>query len=1179
MQTTLRLMWKMFFLIFLTTNTLQAQNWVEMMQNPDVRFTDVQRAFNKYYIKKDRQIERLKRKLERQKGEGVSEEELEVPGFSQYKRWEWFMAPRVGPNGERFDPALAYRENAKYMEQYKTFSAGNWTLIGPTSQIPSGGGAGRLNAVRVDPTDPNTIYVCSPAGGLWKSTDGGLTWATNTDHLAQVIGCTDIAIDPTNTQVMYLATGDGDAGDTYTVGLLKSTDGGATWNPTGLSYFAANTRQMSKILIDPNNTSTLIVATSAGIMRSTDGGATFTNVQSGSFKDIEFKPGDPNTVYAAGTEFYRSTNNGQSWTKITSAFATATNLSRMAIAVSEADPTIVYVLSAKAATDYGFEGIYRSTNSGASFTKQSTSPSNILGWASAGNNTTEGGQGWYDLAFDASPTNANEIAVGGVNVWKSTNGGTSFSIIAHWTGSGAAYIHADNHDLYYTSGTTLYAANDGGLFKSTNGGTTWTDLSDGLQIAQMYGFGQSTTTANLLIQGWQDNGTNLYNGTWNQTMGGDGMLCFIDWSNNNNMWGSQYEGSLNRSTNGGNSWSSAVGNINETGAWVTPWSQDPVTAGTIYAGFVNMWRSTNGGTSWTKISTYSNSATIDAFAVSPANNQVIWVAKSGNLYKTTNGGTTWTTITTMPPGRISDIACSNTDANKAWITYSGFTNTNKIFQTNDQGLTWINLSASIPNIPVNCVHYMDNSNDELYIGTDVGVFYKDATLNIWQPFSTGLPNVIVTQIEYFAPTQKLRASSYGRGIWESDLYQPGSYPPSTAFGSDLNITCPGAAIQFSDYSAGQPTSWSWSFPGGSPSSSTLQNPLVYYNTPGIYPVTLTSTNANGTDTKTYTDYINVAASSSPDPTTVGATRCGAGPVSLTASGSGTGTLRWWDAPGGGNIVNTGSTFNTNITTTTTWYVDEEFPPGISDFVGAASNGIGAGAFFTANDIRGLYFDVLCPIVLNSFQVYSNSAGNRTIEIIDGQGNVYADTTVFIPASGSNATTVNVNFTLYPGSNYFIKCRGLVDLYRNNSGAVYPYTSSCVNITNSNAGSPGYYYFFYFWDFTEITCNTGRTPVTALDTCATALPDLFANDALDIFPNPTTGQFATSFHATGAADYVITVTNPLGKEVYSYTAKNVSGDFKKDMDLSHLASGVYLLTVSSPGNEKTVTRKITLQNNN
>lgn len=1155
---------------------MSAQNWVEMMQNPDVKLTEVQKAFNKYYVKKDRQIERLKRKMERQKGEGVSEEELEVPGFSQYKRWEWFMAPRVGPNGERFDPSLAYRENQKYQSQHKMMNAGNWTLIGPTSSIPSGGGAGRLNAVRFDPNDPNTIYVCAPAGGLWKSTDGGITWYTNTDKLAQVIGCTDIAIDPTNTNVMYLATGDGDAADNYTIGILKTTDGGTTWNTTGLSYFMANTRQISKILIDPNNTSTLLVASSAGIHRSTDGGNTFTLVQAGSFKDLEFKPGDPNTVYTAGTEFFRSTDNGQTWTKITSGFTAAANLSRMAIAVTANDGNYVYVLTAKAATDYGFEGIYKSTNSGASFTKVTTSsPTNILGWASNGTGT--GGQGWYDLAFAASPTNKDEIVTGGVNIWRSTNGGSSFNIIGHWTGSGAPYVHADIHDLVYTSGGTIFSANDGGIFKTTNSGTSWTDLSDDLEIAQMYGFGQSSTNANLLLQGWQDNGTNRFNGSWDQVMGGDGMLCFIDRTNDNNMWGSQYEGSLNRSTNGGNSWSGANGSINETGAWVTPWSQDPVTATTIYAGFVNMWRSTNGGTSWTKISTFANTATIDEFAVSPANNQVIWVAKAGNFYKTTNGGTTWTNVTSVPSGRISHIVCSDTDPNKAWITYSGFTNTNKVYQTNDQGATWINLSASIPNIPVNCITLVNSSNEALYIGTDVGVFYKDASMSIWQPFSNSLPNVIVTQLEVFYPSSKIRASTYGRGIWESDLYVPGSYAPVSAFGSSQNITCPGSAIQFTDFSSGQPTSWLWSFAGGNPSTSTQQNPLVYYNTPGNYAVTLITSNTNGGDTTTTTNFINIASSSNPDPSTVGAERCGPGSVTLTANGTGAGTLRWWDAPGGGNLLTTGSSYSPNITGTTTYYVDEEFPVGIPDFAGEASNSAGAGAFFTANDIRGLYFDVVCPVIINSFDVYANSAGNRTIEILDAQGNVYADTTIFIPASGSNPTTVNVNFTVYPGTNYFIKCRGLVDLYRNSAGAVYPYNSSCINVTGSNAGTPGYYYFFYLWNYNEISCNTGRSPVTAVDTCAViGLEDVIAGNAIELYPNPSEGAFTVAFNAARHDNYQVTITNTLGEKVYVYSLQQFSGEHRKELDLRHLSKGVYMMTVTASGSEKSISKRITIQ---
>jgi hypothetical protein len=198
------------------------QDWVTKMHDPNVNFFEVQNSFNKYAAKKDREVERERKRASKRKGEPLSEEESEIPGYFQYKRWEHFMTPRVSSTGERFDPATAYREMERYNQQHGVFNSGNWTILGPVSAVPSNGGnAGRLNCVRFDPNNNNIIYVGSPAGGLWKSTDGGNTWATNTDRIAQVIGCTDIAIDPTNTNIMYLATGDGDAGDTYSVGCFK----------------------------------------------------------------------------------------------------------------------------------------------------------------------------------------------------------------------------------------------------------------------------------------------------------------------------------------------------------------------------------------------------------------------------------------------------------------------------------------------------------------------------------------------------------------------------------------------------------------------------------------------------------------------------------------------------------------------------------------------------------------------------------------------------------------------------------------------------------------------------------------------------------------------------------------------------------------------------------------------
>src|SRR4030095_8184046 len=376
----------------------------------------------------------------------------------------------------------------------------------------------------------------------------------------------------------------------------------------------------------------------------------------------------------------------------------------------------------------------------------------------------------------------------------------------------------------------------------------------------------------------------------------------------------------------------------------------------------------------------------------------------------------------------------------------------------------------------------------------------------------------VSQLEIFYPTSKIRASTYGRGMWESDLFVPGSYPPVAALTANKRIGCPGLSVQFSDYSTGSPTSWNWTFLGVSPSSSTQQNPAVVYNTPGVYEVSLTVTNGLGNNSLTLQNYITISSTPQNPPSTVGDERCGPGVVNLSATGSGAGILRWWDAPGGGSIVNVGSTYSPFINATTTFWVDEDFPSGNQDFVGEVNNSIGAGMYFTANDIRGLYFDVLQPVIINSFEVYSNSAGNRTIEILYSQDNTAIKTTIFIPASPTQPYLVNLNITVYPGTNYFIKCRGNVDLYRNSSGATYPYSSSLINITGSNAGSPGYYYFFYNWVYTEITCNTGRTAVIGEDTCFVGLNEIDVNNLLQINPNPGSGLYNIAFNSNVSGAY-------------------------------------------------------------
>ena len=875
-----------------------SQTWVEKMQDPTVNFYDVQKSFNDYYKNSEREHrkeeardqEELAEKLAKQEKSGIKapkgqillsgekEEEELSGGWEVFKRWESYMTPRLYPSGDRSVMTNAWNDYLNHYYAGPMRAAGHapmsagWALIGPTTSIPSGGGgAGRVNFVRFDPTTTNTIYVGSPGGGLWKSTNSGATWATQTDNLA-VIGCTDLAINPTNTLIQYLATGDGEAGDTYSIGVLKTTDGGTTWLPSGLTWLVTNGRTISRLLMNPQNSNTILAATSNGVYRTLNAGAAWTQIATAvdNMKDIEYKPGDTTTIYASSTTlFYKSTNGGTSFVTTATGLPAAASLSRLAVAVSAAAPADVYVLASN--TAYGLQGVYLSTNSGTSFVAKSTTP-NILGYSNTG--ATAGGQGWYDLSIAVSPTNANLVIVGGVDIWKSTDGGATWTLNAEWTGTGAPYVHADIHALEFlpASATTYFAGCDGGFFKTSNVGAAWTDLSNGLQISEAYRIGLSKTNANLLNTGWQDNGTARWTGTaaWDRPLGGDGMEAIIDWSNASVQYGEIYYGSISKTTTAGNyntnivASGGAAGTVNADGDWVTPYIEAPSNAATLFVGKSQVFKSTNSGTTWAQVGTVSGgTGNIIAVANAASNINYIYAAKIDKFYVCTTGAAFVDRTAGLPTASaaISYIAVDPLNANRVWVTFSGYSATNKVWYSADAGVTWSNYSTGLPNLPANCIVYQASaSNDPLYVGTDVGVYYKDNTAGSWVAYNTGLPNVSVRELEIQYTALKLRAATFGRCIWQSDLYSPGTAVPVADFKANRTNICVGDCINFTDLSAGSPTSWAWTFTGAATTSSALQNPTgICYNAAGTFAVSMIATNVNGSNTMTKTLYITVSA--------------------------------------------------------------------------------------------------------------------------------------------------------------------------------------------------------------------------------------------------------------------------------------------------------------------------------
>ena len=1062
------------------------------MQNDTANFYTVQDAFNSYWSGKPRE-----------KGKG----------FKAFKRWEWFTEQRVFPSGKRIESDIVNTNFQKFKETYTPTTRstnGNWTSLGASTVPSSGGGAGRVSCVRFDPTNSNNVFIGTPAGGIWKSTNAGTTWSILNSEDFQSMGVYDIAIDPSNVNIIYIATGDVDGGDTYSVGILKSTNGGLTWLPTGLSWTTSSNKLIARILINPTTPTTILAATNTGVYRSTDAGVNWVNTLAGSYRDMEFKPGSPNTVYVCGSFFKYSTDGGITWL---SSSATFPLINRLSMAVTAANPAYVYLLASNTG-DNGFNSVMRSTDSGASFTTMSdyTTDPNYLGWADDGSDA--GGQGWYDLSIAASPTTANTVFIGGVNIWKSTNGGSSFTFNADWTGWAQDYVHADIHDLQFanSSGSIIYAGCDGGVFKSTNTGTDWNDFSNTLCIGQMYRLGVSQTNATRTITGWQDNGTNFNNGVgvWDQVLGGDGMECLISSSTSATEYGSLYYGEIHKTTTTWGSSTEIVSSggtgVDEDGNWITPYVQWAGNSTHLFLGKHQVYKSTNSGSTWTQVGTYPTGGLLNQVVVSPTSENYIYTARSNQLYVTTDGSTWVNRTAGLGTGTITYIAVSNVDPQKAWVTHSGFNAGEKVYQTTNAGVTWTNITSNLPNIPANCIVFQNSTSDGLYVGMDVGVYYKDASMTNWVLFNTNLPNTVIDELEIQYSSAKLRAATYGRGLWESDLFSSPTTAPVATFSADLTTTCVGIPITFMDLSTNIPTSWLWTFgASATPSTSTLQNPTVIYTAPGTYNVTLAATNGFGTGTTTTTSMITVLPQITSNVVTADQLYC------VTSTGD---TLEG-PAPVGATGVFTYQ-WNRSYTSATTGFVPIGPATGLTHLPGTINQDIwffrevSSGNCIDTSNVLFIDFVTLPPVII------TNTSGTLTVPDNGYTYQWYLDGS---PIPGETDT----NCVVTVGGSY-----------------------TCVE-TDTNG------------------CTRSSNPLVI-----TGINEITSTSDFNFWPNPASDNLNIEFKTDGI--HKISLLNSVGQIVFT---SMVNGIIQTSIPLNAVSKGLYYLQVNS--GTSILTHKIIIAN--
>jgi photosystem II stability/assembly factor-like uncharacterized protein len=697
-----------------------------------------------------------------------------------------------------------------------------WEFIGP------GNVGGRIRAIVFDPRNSNRFYVGSASGGIWLTTNGGQSYTPILDFLGNMaIG--SMAIDPVNPNIVYAGTGESFAA-LPGAGIFKSIDNGVTWNllsststDTAVNATGADWIYVNRIAIQRTNPNVILAGTSPGaggaMYRSTNAGTSWTRVRTEEAIDIRFDPNDPNRVIAAGDRgyTYTSTDAGVTWTQspllFTNGLQGRGTSARIELAWAASVPGLVYASVDNAGGATGSRGeVYKSDDAGATWTLLS-SPKHLSE------------QGDYDNTIWVDPFDANHVIVGGLDLYRSTDGGQNFTKVSTWqaAGPGLAQPHADHHQIvsppdYSAANPVIYFGNDGGMYKTTNvngvnanGNATWVNLNNGLGVTQFYGGAGLLAAGGKIIGGTQDNGSLIRtSGTnWSQFFGGDGGYSAVDPVDDATLYGEYVFASVHRTVgnasrqyicNGitealkGTSASQPYCGLNNpTNAaanFIAPFILDPNSRNRMYVGANSLWKTDDARTTsapvWTAIKppvTNPNSTRyINAIAVQQGDSNVIWVghnqsATAGiptHIFKTTNGldaTPTWTNVAAsqMPTSTVNRITIDTSNPNRVWVVYSGFS-PNRVWVTEDGGSSWRSISAGLPQVAVFDLKRHPTQINWIYIATANGVYTSEDAGQTWNASNDG-PNSVRVRELFWYDNNTLIAVTHGRGMYKINVLQ------------------------------------------------------------------------------------------------------------------------------------------------------------------------------------------------------------------------------------------------------------------------------------------------------------------------------------------------------------------------------------------------------------------------
>ncbi len=793
-----------------------------------------------------------------------------------YKRWRKNIGSNIDKDGFAVEKSIQQQlnENEAFKQKAKKKRSNGWSLVGPiqtyNNDEANSFAREQANIYCVDQCISNKaiMYCGSETGMVFKSTDTGNSW-TDVGFFENFNGgISAIEVDPFNPNNVFVGSGKT---------LYKSNNGGSTW---ALSL-AVNDLGVNEILVMPNNTNIVYVATQKGLYKSTDGGNSFIQIYTENCWDIKTNPSNPNTVYLAKNnptliraEIFKSSNGGNDWTLMNNGWYNSTDPNRTdegcRIAVTNADTNRVYafLMGYAKANDNGYIGVYRSDNGGATWTlpngpdggPYTTTHPNL----SIGNPDWQYYQGFYNCALMASNTDPNKILVGSLNVWKSDNGGATFECInGYAAGTTNLGMHVDNQD-FRAIDTTYWITTDGGIYESSDFYATTPSIKDnGIYASEYWGLGQGWNE-DVLVGGLYHNGVLGYVGSYGVgnflALGGaEPASGYVNPGETRRVYSTEIGARTLPSTIGEPMLGGSFGkspNESYTAAESSEMEFLPESFNTCFIGNENkLWKSTDGASSFVLFHAFGNITAngVQSIEISRSNSNVMYVSQqvnnngTGKLWKTTNGGTSWSQLT-IPAGnnRLILLSLDASDENLIYMAYPEETTSgNNVFKSTNGGASWTTIStAMLNNEHINTLALIPNTDGGVYVGTWNTFYYKNNSMPDWQIVNSGLPLFFPANKCYpFYKDGKLRAASYGKGIWETALEQQPTTPIAQATVNKLNSLsyCVTDTLQFEDYSIinHNGATWNWTFQDGTPATSNIRNPKVFFANEGTHQVVLT----------------------------------------------------------------------------------------------------------------------------------------------------------------------------------------------------------------------------------------------------------------------------------------------------------------------------------------------------